>query len=231
MLSPTDRRPGTWCRGPRRAAWILAALGSVAIVTSACSANPNPRPSTAAAPKQHSSQVTLTRQPSPAATTTAAPSAAATASPSAAATASPAAPAITVQLVGLPKTLTIGAPWVEFTAVFSNHSVVAYRDVAPLFHIGAGPCNCAQGSLQRFDTATHEWRSAPMAEGDGDPNFLTLATGGVDLRPGARVTVRYRLRLLAHNFVGSAYAVLYAVQLPQGKSLAMTNAPIRIATS
>ncbi|MBS2964126.1 hypothetical protein KGA66_13795 [Actinocrinis puniceicyclus] len=136
--------------------------------------------------------------------------------------------AISAQLTGIPATITAGGPAVEFTATFTNHSTIDASDVAPLFQIVGGPCNCAQGTLQRFNTATGAWQNAPMPEGDGNPGFLATAIGGIDLQPGASTTIRYRLALSASNPAKSLAATLYAVELPGGTQLARTSLPSRL---
>jgi hypothetical protein len=100
---------------------------------------------------------------------------------------------------GIPATIAAGGAVVEFTATFTNSSGKSMHDVAPLFQIVGGPCNCVLGSLERFDSATSAWRPVPMPEGDGDPDFLARANGGVTLPQGAIVTFRYRLTVDASN--------------------------------
>jgi hypothetical protein len=140
----------------------------------------------------------------------------------------PPAGAITAQLAGIPTTIIAGGPAVEFTATLTNHSGIDAPDIAPLFQIVGGPCNCAQGALQRFDTATSTWQNSPMPEGNGNPNYLSTATGGVDLAPGASVTIRYRLTLTASNPAKSLIAVLYAVDLPDATQIARASTPSRL---
>jgi hypothetical protein len=136
---------------------------------------------------------------------------------------------VSARLVGIPSTIKVGVP-VQFTATLTNRSSVGQHDVAPLFQIVGGACNCALGSLERFSSATGAWQAVPMPEGDGDPNFLTRATGGTTLSPGASVTFRYRLILAAANPAKSLHAVLYAVQLPTGTQLALISVPTQLTT-
>lgn len=136
--------------------------------------------------------------------------------------------AISTRLAGVPATIPTGGPALEFTATLTNHSDVDAPDVAPLFQIVGGPCNCALGTLQRLDAATGAWQSAPMPEGDGDPDFLAAATGGINLAPGASATIRYRLTLAAANPAKSVIAILYAVELPDATELAHSSAPSRL---
>jgi hypothetical protein len=136
--------------------------------------------------------------------------------------------AISIQLAGIPPTIDAGGAPLEFTATLTNRSVVDAPSVAPLFQIVGGPCNCAQGSLQRFDQAQGTWVAAPMPEGDGVPNPLTMATGGINVPPGASVTVRYRLALTAKNPAKPLVALCYAVQLPDFSQLARTSVASRL---
>ena len=138
--------------------------------------------------------------------------------------------AVKAQLAGIPATMKAGGAAVQFTATLTNRSGVTEHDVAPLFQIVGGSCNCALGSLERFDSASGTWQAAPMPEGDGDPNFLARATGGITLDPGANVTFRYRLTLDAANPAKSLHAVLYAVQLPTGTQLALISVPTQLTT-
>lgn len=128
--------------------------------------------------------------------------------------------AITVRLAGIPATIGAGGPAVEFTATLTNHSSVDASDIAPLFQIVGGPCNCAQGSLQRLDEARGTWEGTAMPEGDGDPNFMAEANGGLDVPAGASVTVHYRLTLTSANPAKPLLARLYAVELPAFTELA-----------
>jgi hypothetical protein len=137
-------------------------------------------------------------------------------------------PQVKAQLTRIPAAITAGSPAIQFAATLTNHSTHTEHDVAPLFQIVGGPCNCALGSLQRFDSATGTWRPTSMPEGDGDPNFLARATGGVTLRPGASMTFRYRLTLDANNPPKLLHAVLYAVQLPNGTQLGLVSVRTRL---
>ena len=138
--------------------------------------------------------------------------------------------AISANLAGIPSTITAGGPAVEFTATFTNRSTVGAANIAPLFQIVGGPCNCALGTLQRFDSKTGTWRVSAMPEGDGDPNFLAEATGGVQIPPGTSVTIRYRLTLAAANPPKALFAILYAVALPRAIALAHTTVPSQLIT-
>jgi hypothetical protein len=111
-----------------------------------------------------------------------------------------------------------------------NRGGVAVGDVAPLFQIVGGPCNCAIGSLERFDNPSGTWQTAPMPEGDGDPNYLATATGGVTLTAGSSVTFLFRLTLSAANPPKPLTAVLYAVQLPAGRQLAISTSHTQVVT-
>jgi hypothetical protein len=137
---------------------------------------------------------------------------------------------VSARLAGIPATVKAGGPAVQFSATLTNRSQVSRHDVAPLFQVVGGPCNCALGSLERFDSASGKWQVVSMPEGDGDPNFLARATGGVTLRPGASITFRYRLTLAAANPPKRLYALLYAVQLPTGTQLAFISIPTRLIT-
>jgi hypothetical protein len=136
---------------------------------------------------------------------------------------------VAARLAGIPAVIRAGGGPVQFTATLTNRSDVPERNVAPLFQVVGGPCNCAQGSLERFDNATRTWEAAPMPEGDGDPNFLSSAVGGVTLRPGESLTIRYRLTLDTVNPAKSVHAVLYAVRLPAGVQLGLASVTTRIA--
>jgi hypothetical protein len=136
--------------------------------------------------------------------------------------------AISAKLSGIPPTIKSGGPAIEFTATLTNHSTVSAANIAPLFQIVGGPCNCVQGTLQRFDPTTGTWNSAPMPEGDGDPNYLATASGGVQIPPGTSVTIRYRLSLSAVNPAKPLAAILYAVALPMAIAVAHTTAPSQL---
>ena len=137
-------------------------------------------------------------------------------------------PSVCARLASIPRTIRAGGPTIQFTATLTNHGSTTQHDVAPLIQIVGGPCNCALGSLERFESSSSTWQATPMPEGDGDPNFLARATGGITLRPGASVTFRYRLRLSAANPAKPVRALLYAVQLPAGTQLALISVPTRI---
>jgi len=137
---------------------------------------------------------------------------------------------VSARLAGIPATVNAGGPAVQFSATLTNHSHVSQHDVAPLFQVVGGSCNCALGSLERLDSASGKWQVVSMPEGDGDPNFLAHATGGVTLRPGASITFRYRLTLAAANPPKRLYALLYAVQLPAGTQLGFISIPTRLIT-
>ncbi len=136
---------------------------------------------------------------------------------------SPAKPTVRAHLAGIPATIGAGGPAIEFTARLTNRSGATEYDIAPLFQVVGGQCNCAVGTLKRLDSANGNWQPTPMPEGDGDPNYLAKATGGVTLRAGASITFHYQLILDAGTPVGSLRAVLYAVQLPAGTQLALTS--------
>jgi hypothetical protein len=138
--------------------------------------------------------------------------------------------AIKVRLADVPATITAGKV-VSFTAILVNRSRVPAHDVAPLIQIGGGPCNCAIGSLLRYDSRSHRWNAAPLITGDGDPDFLSAATGGVSVPPGAGVAIRYRLTLSTVNPAKSLTAALYAVQLPDARQLAMATVPAQVVQS
>jgi hypothetical protein len=140
-------------------------------------------------------------------------------------------PTVRARLADIPATITAGGAAVQFTAAFTNNSNVTEHDVAPLFQIVGGPCNCALGSLERFDSSTGTWRAMPMPEGDGDPHFLARATGGTSLRPGATITFRYRLAVDARNPAKPVRAVIYAVQMPTGKQLGFFAVDTRLIKS
>src|SRR5579859_2936108 len=125
------------------------------------------------------------------------------------------------RISGLPVTLAAGET-VNFTALLENHSRTAYRDVAPLFTVAGGPCNCLNGTLQRFNSASGTWQAVPMPEGDGG-NPLMSATGGVDLAPGASAVVHYRLAIASQNSPGPVIASLDAVLLPSRLPVGWTS--------
>jgi hypothetical protein len=127
-----------------------------------------------------------------------------------------------VQISGIPATIKAGDT-VGFTATVVNRGGVARGDVAPLFQIVGGPCGCAQGSLQRLNGTSGTWQAAPMPEGDGNPNYLATATGGITVPPRSAVTIHYRLTLSVANPPKLLTAVLYAVQLPAGLQLAIST--------
>jgi hypothetical protein len=140
-------------------------------------------------------------------------------------------PTVRARLADIPGTLIAGGAAVQFTATFTNSSSVTEHDVAPLFQIVGGPCNCALGSLERFDSSTGTWQATPMPEGDGDPNFLARATGGTSLRPGMTITFHYRLTMDARNPAKSVRAVIYAVQMPTGTQLGFFAVDARLIKS
>jgi hypothetical protein len=198
VVAGCQAQGATHASGPARPVTAPSALGSLAAV---------PAASASAASRASASAVAR-----PAATTS-------TTKPSA----SPVPPdraAVSATLTGFPSVVAAGTE-VYFTATLANHTTVDYADVAPLFQLVGGDCNCANGTLQRFDPASSTWQDAPMPEGDGyDP--LTAATGGFDLPPGSSSTIRYRLDISANNTAKPAAATLYAVSMSDLRQLGTT---------
>ena len=127
---------------------------------------------------------------------------------------------LVVGLTGLPQAIDAGSSPIPFQMTLTNDSPQSYADVAPLFQMVGGPCNCVQGSLQRFDPSVGQWEPAPMPEGDGY-NPVSAASGGVNLAPGATVTIEYQLTLLSTNPGKAVQAIARAVQLPQDTQIGM----------
>ncbi len=136
---------------------------------------------------------------------------------------------LSVQLQGLPSTLKVGGPAVEFTAVISNPTATGYPAVAPLFQVVGGPCNCSDGSLQLLDPSTGAWRDAKMPSGDGG-SPVSFAGSGTALPAHGSLTYHYRLALSAHNSAKDAFAMLYAIDTTAHQELALSSAPSRITT-
>ena len=221
-------------RAPRRQSSVIAAvvLGFVLATAAGCtsghtdasSGSLNSRAAQTLSPSAVATINTQT-QPTPGSASTPA------ATPSATATRSSQplpAGAISATLTGIPATIKAGGPATEFTATLTNHSTVSAANIAPLFQIVGGPCHCAMGTLQRFDPATGTWNEAPMPEGDGNPNYLAMASGGVQIPPGTSVTIRFRLSLVAGNPAKPLVAILYAVALPMASQVAQTTAPSQL---
>jgi hypothetical protein len=133
-----------------------------------------------------------------------------------------------VQLQGFPASITLGTAAVTFKVTITNNGSSALSDVAPLFQLVGGLCNCVLGSLERRDDPADAWQSAPMPEGDGDPNYLALATGGLALAPHQSIGVSYLLRLSSKNPAKAVIAKLYAVRLPGGTVLAQASVPSKL---
>jgi hypothetical protein len=127
---------------------------------------------------------------------------------------------LVVGLTGLNQALDAGSSPIPFQMTLTNDSPQSYADVAPLFQLVGGPCNCVQGSLQRLDQSVGQWAPAPMPEGDGY-NPLSAASGGVNLAPGATMTIEYQLTLLSTNPGKTVQAIARAVQLPQDTQIGM----------
>jgi hypothetical protein len=138
--------------------------------------------------------------------------------------------AIKVRLADVPAKIAAGKV-VTFTAVLINSSTVAARDVAPVIQVVGGPCGCVIGSLLRYDGKSHRWNAAVLVSGDGDPHFLSHATGGVSVPPSANVAIRYRLTLSALNPAKSLTVALYAVQLPDARQLDVATVSTQIVQS
>jgi hypothetical protein len=136
---------------------------------------------------------------------------------------------VEVQLTNFPSTIKAGGPAIQFDGTLTNHGNVTLHDVAPLFQIVGGQCNCAQGILEQADSEGY-WKQVPMPEGDGDPNFLARATGGIILYPGKSIVFHYRLTMDRDNPTEPLNAILYAVQLPSGTQLAITSITTHISS-
>lgn len=145
------------------------------------------------------------------------------------ATATPSAGNVSVQLLGFPSSITLGTGAVTFNVTLTNNGSSSLSDVAPLFQLVGGLCNCVLGSLERRDAPADAWQSAPMPEGDGDPNYLTLATSGLTLAPGQSINVGYRLTLSSQNPAKTVIAEVSAVGLPGGTVLAHASVPSTLA--
>jgi hypothetical protein len=135
---------------------------------------------------------------------------------------------VSVQLLGFPASITLGTDAVTFNVTLTNNGSSALSDVAPLFQLVGGPCRCVLGSLERRDAPADAWQQAPMPEGDGDPDYLALATGGFTLAPGQSVDVSYLLSLSSQNPAKAVFADLYAVGLPAGTELAQASVPSKL---
>ena len=241
----------------RRARIVLltATLGGCALAAAACG-SPSAAPSAQSAANNGSANHVATTAPATLPSTTVSPTIGVT-SPSAAVTAPgvtttaqpsaqngnqgttqhtnpPAQPPppgpLTVKLVGLPTSISMGSAPVQFQAVISNPSPVDYPSVAPVFQIVGGPANHVNATLQVYDPATHTWQNTSMPEGDG-ANPLTYAKHGTDLAPGHSLTVTYRLTVSKQNPAESTAAILYAAAPPNVKALATTGISGRITTS
>lgn len=114
-----------------------------------------------------------------------------------------------------------------FRATLTNEGTATVSDVAPVFQVVGGACNCVQGSLERQDPASGTWQPAPMPEGDGG-NPLATASGPVTIGPGATVTVTYQLSLMSTNPPKAATAVLVAVDLATHLQVARTTADTQV---
>jgi hypothetical protein len=135
-----------------------------------------------------------------------------------------------VQLLGFPASITVGGPLVGFNVILTNDGSTPLSDVAPLFQLVGGACNCVQGSLEQLDSPVSTWHPAPMPEGN-DPNFLAKATGGFTIAPGKSINFNYLLRLSPGNPAKPVTAIFYAVQLPGDTELASASVPSQLIAS
>jgi hypothetical protein len=133
-----------------------------------------------------------------------------------------------VQLLGFPATITPGTGAVGFNVTLTNTGSSVLSDIAPLFQLVGGSCNCVLGSLEQLDSPAGTWQPAPMPEGDGNGDYLAEASGGFTIAPGHSVNVNYLLRLSAGNPAKAVTAILYAVQLPGHTELASASVPSRL---
>ena len=138
--------------------------------------------------------------------------------------------AITTRIDGLPAALPAGGKPVDFTAVLANHSGISYSDVAPLFTIVGGECNCVTATLQRLDPATGKWQTVRMPEGDGE-NPLLAASGGISLPRGATVTIGFRLTVAADSPAEKTVSMLNAVVLPSRTPIGWVTIADRVTRS
>jgi hypothetical protein len=133
-----------------------------------------------------------------------------------------------VKLLGFPASIAPGTGAVTFKVTLTNEGSSTLSDVAPLFQLVGGPCNCVLGSLEQRNSPAGAWRPAPMPEGDGNPNYLAEATGGFTIAPGHSITVSYLLKLAADNPAKAVTAIIYAVQLPGATELARATVPSQL---
>lgn len=137
---------------------------------------------------------------------------------------------VTAQLVGIPRTITMGSAPTQFNGVITNHCGTDLRAVAPVFQIVGGPANHVDATLQRFDPASGTWQAATMPEGDG-ANPLSFAASGTRLARGQSLIVRYQLTVTSRNPAEPTASILYAVAQPGDTQLAITTIHAQIATA
>lgn len=138
---------------------------------------------------------------------------------------------VDTRINGLPKIIPAGSPPILFTGTLTNHNTIILYNVAPLFHIIGGPCNCVMARLERYNQIQRKWHQEFMPEGDGDPYFTKHASGGVTLHHNQSVSINYRLTVDSHNLSKPVNAELYAVQLPSGDTLGFTSLSLHLVTS